>query len=80
MTENNPFYEKYSLEKVKKNPAPRSKDDQEQDDQPSLIEEQQGQEAGGTPMTTSDKDVTLNTAETMAAAAAIEPAGSPPRK
>ena len=72
MTENNPFYEKYSsTEKVKKNPAPRNEDDQEQDDQPSLIEEQQGQEAGGTPMTTSDKDVTLNTAETMAAAAAM---------
>ena len=48
MTENNPFYEKYSsTEKVKKNPAPRNEDDQEQDDQPSLIEEQQGQEAGG---------------------------------
>lgn len=71
LSENNPFYEKYSsTEKV-----PKKKDllhdDSGEDDDSSLIEEQQQMQEGGEPMTSSDKDVTMNTAETMSAVAAM---------
>jgi hypothetical protein len=70
LSENNPFYEKYSsTEKVPKKKDLLHDDSGDEDDDSSLIEEQQQQ--SGEPMTSSDKDVTMNTAETMSAVAAM---------
>jgi hypothetical protein len=71
LSENNPFYEKYSsTEKVAKK-KDLLHDDSGEDDDSSLIEEQQQMQEGREPMTSSDKDVTMNTAETMSAVAAM---------
>ena len=73
MSENNPFYEKYSSnEKApKRKPQPQDNEDEEEPEDPSSLLEEQQQMNAGEPLTSSDKDVTMNTAETMSAVAAM---------